>query len=220
MAAARGADVLAIDASQRMVSRIRARAEQRVAGSGRLRAGVMDGMALALPDAMFDAAISVFGVILFPDAGRGMREIARILAPGGRAAVVTWTEPEKYELATRLLGAVAAVRGPLPPPAVPPAQLRFTDRAALRNLLGDAGLIVDDVIRLEQTWRLQSARWLADHIAFAPGMAALLAAQGADRAAILDCFVAALERDQGQGEVALSAVAHAAIATRSPVTNC
>jgi SAM-dependent methyltransferase len=220
MAAARGADVLAIDASQRMVSRIRARAEQRVAGSGRLRAGVMDGMALALSDATFDAAISVFGVILFPDAGRGMREIARVLAPGGRAAIVTWTEPEKYELAARLLGAVAAVRGPLPPPAVPPAQLRFTDRAALRNLLGDAGLIVDDVIRLEQTWRLPSARWLADHIAFAPGMAALLAAQGADRAAILDCFVAALERDQGQGEVALSAVAHAAIGTRSPVTNC
>src|SRR5262249_28668270 len=62
MAASRGGDVVAIDASSRMVARIVCRASN--AGlSGCVHAYVMDGMALALPDASFDAAISVFGVI-------------------------------------------------------------------------------------------------------------------------------------------------------------
>ena len=59
--------------------------------AGRVRAAVM---ALGLPDGSFDAAISVFGIILFPDADVGMRELARVLKPSARAAIVTWTETE------------------------------------------------------------------------------------------------------------------------------
>jgi SAM-dependent methyltransferase len=217
IAAARGADVVAIDASPRMVARIVSRASD--AGlADRVHADVMDGMALALPDASFDAAISVFGVILFPDADRGMREIVRVLKPGGRAAVVTWTETERYELATRLMGAITAVRGPQPPPTSLPAQLRFRDDAALRRLLADAGLMVGAIVRAEQRWRIPSARWIADRIAFAPGMAAMVGALGPDRARVLDAFVAALERDQGDGEVELSAVAHVGIAQKPSVS--
>jgi SAM-dependent methyltransferase len=214
MAAARGAEVLAIDAASEMVARVRRRTSAAPIAPGRIRAAVMDGTALALPAASFDAAISVFGVILFPDADLGMREIARVLKPGGRAAIVTWTEPERYELAARLLAAVAAVRGPQPPPASLPAQLRFRDQAAFRSLLAAPGLVVGDIVRLEERWRLPSAHWITERIAFAPGMAAMVGGLGADRAAVLDAFVAALERDQGCGEVALSAVAHVAVATR------
>jgi SAM-dependent methyltransferase len=221
IAAARGLDVLAIDASPQMAARIAARANGAAGGPGRaasspdfgidlgrVRAEIMDGTALGMPDGSFDAAISVFGVILFPDTDLGMREIARVLKPGGRAAIVTWTETERYELAARLIGAVAAVRGPQPPPASLPAQLRFRDAAALRRLLADAGLIVSAIVRVEERWRMPSARWIADRIAFAPGMAAMVGALGADRAAVLAAFVAALEQDQGRGEVGLTAVAH------------
>jgi SAM-dependent methyltransferase len=214
MAAARGADVVAIDASPHMVARIVARANGAPGIAGRVHAIVMDGMALDLPDGSFDAAISVFGVVLFPGADRGMCEISRVLKPGGRAAVVTWTETERYELAARLLGAIAAVRGPQPPPTSLPAQLRFRDEPALRRLLGDAGLTVEAIVRVEERWHLPSARWIADHIAFAPGMAAMVGALGADRAPVLDAFVAGLERDQGRGEVELSAVAHIGVASR------
>ena len=69
-------------------------------------------MALDVADRSFDAAMSIFGVILFPDPVGGMREIGRVLQPGGRVAVVTWTEPQRYELAARLRPAIAAVRGP------------------------------------------------------------------------------------------------------------
>ena len=104
-------DVLAIDASQNMAARIRARANESGFASdarrGQVRAACMDGTALAVTDASFDAALSVFGIVLFPDAALGMREIARALRPGGRLAIVTWTEIEKYELSARLLAAIA-----------------------------------------------------------------------------------------------------------------
>jgi SAM-dependent methyltransferase len=214
LAAAGGADVLAIDASPRMVARIAGRAN---GGAARVRAEAMDGTALALPDGSFDAAVSVFGVILFPDADLGMREIVRVLKPGGRAAIVTWTETERYELATRLLAAVATVRGPQPPPSALPAQLRFRDEAALRRLLADAGLIVSAIVRAEERWRLPSARWIAERMAFAPGMAAMLGGLGGDRTRVLEAFVAALERDQGGGEIALSAVAHIGVGEKQSV---
>ena len=162
----------------------------------------------------------MFGVILFPDAELGMREIARVLKPRGRLAVVTWTEMEKYELAVRLLAAVAAVRGPQPPPPSLPAQLRFRDEMVFRKLFTDAQLAVEDIVRLEQSWRLPSARWIAEHIAFAPGMAAMVGGLGADRGPVLDAFIAALEREQGRGEVALSAVAHVGFAVKLAVSNC
>jgi SAM-dependent methyltransferase len=214
IAAARGAHVLAVDASPRMVSRICDRAAASDA-AGAVRAAVMDGTALALPAARFDAALSIFGIVLFPDAEVGMREIARVLKPGGRAAVVTWTEPERYELVARLLKAIAEVIGPQPPPATLPAQLRFREESAFRALLAQGGLRVEEVVRLQEHWRLPSARWIAEHIAFAPGMAAMVGSLGDKRAAVLDRFAARLEQDQGRGEVALSAVAYLGIAAKA-----
>lgn len=82
-----GADVLAIDFSAEMV--------QRVLGHGlsRLDAKQMDGQALDLPDASFDAVLSIFGVMLFPDWRAGLREMARVTRPGGSAAVAVWKDP-------------------------------------------------------------------------------------------------------------------------------
>jgi SAM-dependent methyltransferase len=210
-AAARGAQVLAVDAAEDMIRQIRDRANGMQPGAGSIRAEVMDGMALDVPDASFDAAISIFGVILCPDAELGMREIARVLKPGGRVAIVTWTATERYELAVRLVKAIADVRGPPPPPASLPAQLRFRDERVFRGLFAQARLAVEAVTRIVEQWKLPSARWIAERVAFAPGMAATVGGLGADRGAVLDAFVTALEADQGRGEVALSAVAHIGI---------
>ena len=210
----RGIDVIAIDAAQRMVARIRARADTMGARPARIRAEVMDGTMLTFPDDCFDAAVSVFGVILFPDAGRGVREMARVVKQGGRVAVVTWTEIERYELAVRLMKAISTVRGPQPKPATLPAQLRFREPQVLQQLLQSARLEVEAISRLQEQWLVPSAAWLGENIAFAPGMAAMVDGLGADRDAVMQQFVSVLERDKGHGAVSLSAVAEVGIGTK------
>jgi SAM-dependent methyltransferase len=85
-AADSGAQVLATDFSPGMVDRIAA------AGAPNVEARVMDGQALDLPDASFDAVFSIFGVIMFPDWRAGLSEMARVTRPGGYGAVATWQQ--------------------------------------------------------------------------------------------------------------------------------
>ncbi|MFJ5487520.1 class I SAM-dependent methyltransferase [Hansschlegelia beijingensis] len=85
-AAESGAQVLATDFSPGMVARIAA------AQAPNVEARVMDGQALDLPDASFDAVFSIFGVIMFPDWRAGLSEMARVTRPGGYGVVATWPE--------------------------------------------------------------------------------------------------------------------------------
>lgn len=87
LAAARtGAQVLATDFSPGMVARNAARAVPNI------EARVMDGQALDLPDAVFDAVFSIFGVIMFPDWRRGLAEMARVTRPDGYGVVAVWQD--------------------------------------------------------------------------------------------------------------------------------
>lgn len=86
LAAKTGAQVLATDFSPGMVARIAALELPNVETS------VMDGQALALEDASFDAVFSIFGVIMFPDWRKGLQEMARVTRPGGCGVVATWRE--------------------------------------------------------------------------------------------------------------------------------
>jgi SAM-dependent methyltransferase len=207
--AERGFGVTAIDASAKMVDRMRARAAARGVA---LDVQLMDGQALTLPSAVFDAALSVFGVILFPSAERGLSEMRRVVRPGGRVAVVTWTEPENYELAATLSRAIQSVWPDRPPPPLP-AQLRYREEAEFRRLFCDAGLPNVTIEMARSELKAPSARWLADRIAFAPGMAALVAGLGERRAAALEAFVQKLETQWGRREVVLGGVAFIGIAT-------
>ncbi|WP_066778882.1 class I SAM-dependent methyltransferase [Sphingomonas sp. CCH5-D11] len=85
-AAASGAKVLATDFSPGMVARIAARALPNV------EARVMDGQALELPDAGFDAVFSIFGVFMFPDWRTGLAEMARVTRSGGYGVVAVWED--------------------------------------------------------------------------------------------------------------------------------
>jgi SAM-dependent methyltransferase len=213
-AAARGARVMALDAAPAMVARIRQRA--RAAGIDTITVDCADGTApLPIPDASVDAALSCFGVVLFPDPAPAIAELARVLRPGGRLAVVTWTEPDRYELAVRLRAAVVACRGAPPPMGELPAQLRYTDPAALAALVKDGGFGTVRIERVEAALHAPSARALAASLGFAPGMAAMLDALGPDRAPVIEAFAAGLETDHGSGPVALGAVAHIAVASRT-----
>ena len=72
-AAERGATVLATDVAPGMVRRL----AERLRPFRRCEARQMDGEALTVSDGSFDAAFSIFGVMLFSDWRRGLREQAR-----------------------------------------------------------------------------------------------------------------------------------------------
>jgi ubiquinone/menaquinone biosynthesis C-methylase UbiE len=199
--ARRGHRVTAIDASLAMVTRTRERA---YASGVTIEALTMDGQALAFPDATFDAAVSVLGVILFPDAVRGLSELRRVVRRGGRIALITWTAPEAYELIGEIRAAALSVLGSLPSRPLP-AQLRFKDKEEFQALFAAADLPAVDISEVVAELVAPSPSWLAERLAFAPGMAALLEGFGGAKAEVIEEFRKRLQTLRGAGPVSLSA---------------
>ncbi len=87
-AARRGAEVTAVDPSQRLVAATRARA----AAEG-LSVTCLEGDAAAIPveASSSDVLLSVFAVIFAPDAELAASEMLRVVRPGGRIVLTTWT---------------------------------------------------------------------------------------------------------------------------------
>jgi demethylmenaquinone methyltransferase/2-methoxy-6-polyprenyl-1,4-benzoquinol methylase len=82
----RGGNVVGLDFSERMLERARGK-------SGTIDWIQGDALALPFADAEFDAATVGFGVRNLEDLERGLRELHRILRPGGRLAVLEITQP-------------------------------------------------------------------------------------------------------------------------------
>lgn len=198
--AVRRLEVTAIDASARMIERIAARSTARDLS---IDARVMDGQRLAFEDASFDAALSVFGIILFPNAEVGLSEMRRVVRPGGRVSIVTWTQPQNYELASELRAAIQSV-WPTQPPAPLPAQLRYRDEDDFRFLFNAAGLRDPTIATITARLDAVSPRWLSERIAFAPGMSAMISGLGPRAPEVLERFVDNIEARLGTGPISLS----------------
>jgi SAM-dependent methyltransferase len=152
-AAGLGAEVTAVDFAPGMVALLRERMESNGLSS---RVEEMDGQALDLPDAYFDAAASMFGLIFFPDLGAGLRELRRVTRPGGSVLVGAWDrDPARYPL----LEATARAFTPLMPkqdgPAELPAPLRLGEKGALEAAFASAGLVDVEVHVVTHTWVMQ-----------------------------------------------------------------
>src|SRR5262245_20308655 len=83
-----GARVLGVDFTPEMLSLARAKGAGRGA---RFVAG--DALALPLPDGRADAATVAFGIRNVADRARGLRELARVVRPGGAVLVLEFSLP-------------------------------------------------------------------------------------------------------------------------------
>jgi SAM-dependent methyltransferase len=153
-AARLGAEVHAVDFAPGMVELLR----ERLAADGvaDARVEVMDGQALELDDARYDAAFSVFGLIFFPDIARGLRELHRVVRPGGTVTVVAW-RIEGFRLVSLVGGALAKVLPGFEPPTEPPAWARLGDAEGLTGQLEGAGLGEVEVHLVTRHWQFEDA---------------------------------------------------------------
>jgi len=162
-AAASGARVLATDFSAGMVERLAARLAEGGFDHTGSEARVMDGQTLDVSDGAFDAAFSIFGVMLFPDWELGLRELHRVVCPGGRVVVATWARAEGAGPAVLFHRAWQEAFPDREPPPFPTGldALRLPDRlSAAMQRAGSRDIHVETVTR---DWGIQSADWLADH---------------------------------------------------------
>ena len=88
-----GGEVVGSDFSPGMLERARRKAPA-------LRFEEGDALALPYPDDAFDAATVGFGARNFADLEQGLREMARVVRPGGKVVVLEITTPAKPPLST------------------------------------------------------------------------------------------------------------------------
>jgi SAM-dependent methyltransferase len=130
-----GADVVAVDPAARLVEVTR----RRTADAG-YQVEVLQGEAatIPLPDDSVDVIVSVFAVIFAPDPAAALRDMSRVLEPGGRIVLTAWIPG--YGVG-RAYAAVAGYLTELGAPAAP-TPFAWHDRLALTALAEPLGLSV------------------------------------------------------------------------------
>jgi ubiquinone/menaquinone biosynthesis C-methylase UbiE len=164
--------VLGVDLAAGLLDRARRKATS--SGFTNVEFRLADMTTLGYPDGRFDAVVSVFSIFFVPDMEGLVRELWRMVRPGGKLAVTTWG-PRMFEPAySRWLLAVKEERPDLHSAFNP--WDRITDVASVERLLLDGGVTNVEVtaegglqpLRSAEDWWLialgSGLRWTIDQM--------------------------------------------------------
>lgn len=132
-----GGTLIATDVAETMLEAARARAGE--LGLDNVEARAMDAEWIDLPAADVDAVVCRFGIMLLADPAACLREVRRVLRPGGRLALATWTVREENPWAVVADDELIGLGVMSPPQEGGPGQFSLSSTAKLEELLLDAG---------------------------------------------------------------------------------
>jgi len=113
-----GGDVVLSDVVPAMTAAAGRRAAER--GATNVQTKIIDLDQIDEPDAAYDVVLCREGLMFALDPELAVREIARVLRPGGRAAVAVWGPREQNPWLGCVFDAVSAqFERPMPPPGIP-----------------------------------------------------------------------------------------------------
>jgi enediyne biosynthesis protein CalE5 len=136
-AARRGARVIATDVAADML----AACERRAKASGvTLELREMDMHDLrGIADASVDAVTCAFALMFSPEPINVMREIHRVLKPGGSCTIAVWDEPARNPYFTTMFGALGQLVSMPPPNPTVPGPFRLSAPGELERVIRAAG---------------------------------------------------------------------------------
>lgn len=108
-------------------------------GLSNFDARVADAEHLPFSDGEFDRVTCRFGIMFFPEIQTALKEIHRVLKPGGRFSFLTWGGLEENPLFGTTLGPFMKHVNMPPPPPDAPTVFRFADPGKLASTLTAAG---------------------------------------------------------------------------------
>ena len=116
-----------------------------------IRFEIASGDQLPFPSATFDATVSRFGVMFFPEPVAGIREMLRVVKSGGKVALAVWHHLKFnpfFSVVERVLAEYVAM-APSEPDS--PNSFRFATPGKLREVLLEAGVRapVETVLRFQ-----------------------------------------------------------------------
>jgi ubiquinone/menaquinone biosynthesis C-methylase UbiE len=143
-----------------------AEADARERGLTNVQFRVCTADALPFEDNNFDVVVSRLGAMFFPDPLAALKEMLRVIRPGGRVALVVWHKSEVNPFCYIITDVVA--RHVTSPPADPdaPNAFRFAEEGKLAEILKNAGAtnVVERVVKFdlaapissEEFWSMRS----------------------------------------------------------------
>lgn len=145
--------VVAADLAERLIALAAAKAEAK--GLENIEFRVADMLDLGYPDASFDAVVCVFGIFFVPDMAAAVRELWRMVRPGGRLAITTWG-PGLFEPANSAFwDAIGDVRPDLQRSFNP--WDRISEPSGLHEMLAEAGVHAGNIVAETGTHPLSSS---------------------------------------------------------------
>jgi SAM-dependent methyltransferase len=153
--------VLATDLSPSILAF--ADADARARGFTNLTTRVMDGEALELDDRSFDVVVSRVGLIYFPDQPKALKQMHRVLVPGGRVAAMVWGAAESNAFFAKPVSIMRRRANLGPPLPGQPGPFSLSSRDTVVRLYEAAGFTDVTFELVEAPLRLPRA---ADCLAF------------------------------------------------------